>query len=536
MSDSPLTSIIESVVREGLDTLDLHGLGLTELPPLPAELLSLRRLDLSGNRLQAVPDEVFRLTQLEELNLAGNRITQLDPKIGTLHALRSLDLSENRLSTLPSELAGCTNLETLSLFDNQFSTLPAVVHELVALRSLDLAGNRIVEVPNLQTLLNLEMLNLAGNPVGNVGKVFTSPELRPLPEVAPELRPLPEVAPTPRPIPEVAPEPRPRPLPELAPDPPDSGGPPLEEADVLETIGGVAPLPAAVPAATRDVSEAPVADAEPVDAAVFCPPEVARNSVFLLQVFLYPPAAASEVERQAQQADETAERRGTYSLPLDLQIGTRVDLHLEIPALKVAEPDAVLRWRGSITAAQFEVEVPNDVAAAQVIGRVRIAVDRVPVGTLRFQLGVAAAGTTPGALEAREVRARRYRRAFVSYSSKDRAEVLRRVQAFKIAGLSVFQDVLELDPGDRWEKRLYQEIDNCDVFLLFWSKTAAASEWVLKEIDYAIARKHGDDERPPDIQPVPIEGPPIVPPPASLKDLHFNDSLLAQIQAADGIP
>jgi hypothetical protein len=55
---------------------------------------------------------------------------------------------------------------------------------------------------------------------------------------------------------------------------------------------------------------------------------------------------------------------------------------------------------------------------------------------------------------------------------------------------------------------------------------------VAKEIDYALARKHGNEDRPPDIQPVPIEGPPVVPPPERLKALHFNDALLAQINTA----
>jgi hypothetical protein len=294
-------------------------------------------------------------------------------------------------------------------------------------------------------------------------------------------------------------------------------------------------LPAAVPAATRGsgTPESAATGAEPVDTAVFCAPHVARESVFLVQVFLYPPHAATQVDTQARQADETAQRRGTYSLPLDLPLGTRVDLHLEIPGLTVPEPDAVLVWRGSTTAAQFEVAVPADSAGVQVIGRVRIAVAGVPAGTLRFQVVLTAAGTSPGAVDARELRARRYRRAFVSYSSKDRAEVLRRVQAFRIAGLSVFQDILNLDPGERWQKALYREIDKCDVFLLFWSHAAAASEYVGKEIEYALARKQGDEEQPPDIQPVPIDGPPIVPPPASLSGLHFNDALLAQIRAAE---
>jgi hypothetical protein len=289
-----------------------------------------------------------------------------------------------------------------------------------------------------------------------------------------------------------------------------------------------------VPANTGESgTRASITGAESVDTAIFCPPRVARDSSFLVQVFLYSPPAATRVDMEACRTDETAERRGTYALPLDLPLGTRVDLRLEMPGLSVPEPDARLVWRGSPTAAQFEVSVPADADHPQFLGRVRIAVAGVPAGTLRFQVTLTAAATSPGAVEARELRARRYRRAFVSYSSQDRAEVLRRVQAFRIAGLSVFQDILNLDPGERWEKALYREIDNCDVFLLFWSNAAAASEWVAKEINYALARKGGAEEQPPDIQPVPIEGPPIVPPPVSLSGLHFNDALLVQIHAAD---
>lgn len=50
---------IELVAREGLDTLDLHGLELKVLPPLTSELRTLRRLDLSGNRLRTLPPEIW---------------------------------------------------------------------------------------------------------------------------------------------------------------------------------------------------------------------------------------------------------------------------------------------------------------------------------------------------------------------------------------------------------------------------------------------------------------------------------------------
>jgi hypothetical protein len=156
----------------------------------------------------------------------------------------------------------------------------------------------------------------------------------------------------------------------------------------------------------------------------------------------------------------------------------------------------------------------------------------VPAGTLRFKIVLVAAGSAVERGMLREAEAVRYRRAFVSYSMRDRAEVLRRVQAFRIAGLDVFQDILDLEPGERWARELYREIDECDVFLLFWSRAAAASEWVAKEIAYALARKAGNEDQPPAIQPVPIEGPPPPPPPETLRHLHFNDALLAHIQAA----
>jgi hypothetical protein len=311
---------------------------------------------------------------------------------------------------------------------------------------------------------------------------------------------------------------------------------PREEAPKTSDGSTIITMPAAVHASPRAIAEPAAPDAQPVDAAVFCPPRVAKGSIFLVQVFLYPPGTEHEAAVQAREADITAERRGTYSLPLDLPPGTRVDVRLEMPDLVVAEPDAILIWRGKPTANRFEVAVPADTTGANAIGRVRIAVDGIPVGTLRFKLELGAAGMMAAATAQCEAKAVRYHRAFVSYSSQDRAEVLRRVQAFRIAGLSVFQDVLDLDPGERWERALYREIAVCDVFLLFWSRAAAASERVAKEIAYALTLKAGSDDRPPAIQPVPIEGPPPPPPPDTLRHLHFNDALLAQIQAASARP
>ena len=92
--------------------------------------------------------------------------------------------------------------------------------------------------------------------------------------------------------------------------------------------------------------------------------------------------------------------------------------------------------------------------------------------------------------------------------------------------ISFFQDLLTLDPGERWEKALYRHIDASDVFFLFWSTSAKNSEWVMKEVRYALERKNLDENAPPEIVPIVIEGPPPVPPPPELEHLHFNDTFI----------
>ena len=139
-------------------------------------------------------------------------------------------------------------------------------------------------------------------------------------------------------------------------------------------------------------------------------------------------------------------------------------------------------------------------------------VNSVPVGSLTFALKVTQEKAEAG-IQLRGDRARRYTYAFLSYASADRAEVIKRAQGLKAGGTSFFNDLLSLEPGERWEKRLYKEIDRCDVFYLFWSSQAKASKWVMKEIERALDRRAKSENGDPDIIPIIIEGPPPPAPP-----------------------
>jgi TIR domain-containing protein len=271
--------------------------------------------------------------------------------------------------------------------------------------------------------------------------------------------------------------------------------------------------------------------ADLVDVSVFGPTAIKAGSEGLIQVFLHRLGQREIAKALAQETDPDATRRGVQTLAGEIAQGQRVEIMLDARGLGVDQEMQTLVWRGEPCACQFTLSAPEDAAGRTIHPRVLVLVDSVPVGSLTFALKVTAEAvreTEPGL---RGDRARRYSYAFLSYASPDRAEVFKRAQGLKAGGTSFFNDLLSLDPGERWEKRLYEEIDRCDVFYLFWSSKAKASEWVMKETEYALARRLTSENGDPDIIPVIIEGPPPPSPPESLKEIHFNDNLLYVLAA-----
>jgi TIR domain len=119
----------------------------------------------------------------------------------------------------------------------------------------------------------------------------------------------------------------------------------------------------------------------------------------------------------------------------------------------------------------------------------------------------------------------RFRLAFISYASVDRADVIARVQGLQVAGIRYFQDLLSLEPGDRFEWKIERQIDECDLFVLFWSSAAKKSEWVRREVRRALDRQSRDLARLPEIRPIIIGPPPPESPWPEVAHLHFNDLL-----------
>jgi hypothetical protein len=268
--------------------------------------------------------------------------------------------------------------------------------------------------------------------------------------------------------------------------------------------------------------------ADLVKCTIFAPPVTTAGDAILVQVFAHLPRDARMVHTLANTFDSQASARAAKFLDQQVGRGTPLTFSLSIPGIVVEDPTQSIVWRGLPDAVQFVVKISKGHAAGRTIGTVVVSQESVPFGHLKFILEVVdnAVTTPPERASSLDQVWTRYRHAFVSYASEDRVEVLKRVQMLDRTGIGYFQDLLSLDPGERWERTLYRKIDESDVFFLFWSTAAKNSECVMKEVRYAIELHGGDEMAPPEIVPVLIEGPPPVAPPPELKDLHFNDRFL----------
>jgi TolB-like protein len=74
---------------------------------------------------------------------------------------------------------------------------------------------------------------------------------------------------------------------------------------------------------------------------------------------------------------------------------------------------------------------------------------------------------------------------FVSYSRKDKETILQHVNFFRANGLDTWIDESGINASSEWAEQIVHAITECDVFILFLSKTSVVSENVRKEIGVA---------------------------------------------------
>jgi hypothetical protein len=241
---------------------------------------------------------------------------------------------------------------------------------------------------------------------------------------------------------------------------------------------------------------------------------------FVIDVWAHLEHQRDEVMKRAREAVE----RGVHLVskgPVGVARGTVILVRLGVEGLAIEDPEDEIVWAGEIANATFLLAVPNDAKEGPRPAVATMHAAGLQIAKVHFVVDVSRAAPEGGPLL---TQSQPHHKAFASYASADRNEVLSRIQGIQTAApqLDVFFDVLSLRAGQDWEQALWETIPVNDIFYLFWSLNAKESHWVEKEWRCALETKGLDF-----IAPVPLVSPELVPPPPELASKHFDDWTLA---------
>jgi hypothetical protein len=158
-------------LADTLEILDLSGNALTALPDDLPRLHKLRIVFASNNQFTELPEVLGRCPQLSMIGFRANQIRTVPPA-ALPPLLRWLVLTDNQLAELPPEIGLCTHLQKLMLAGNQLQTLPPQMASCTRLELLRIAANRFSLLPPwLLALPRLAWLAFAGNPLSESAEI-----------------------------------------------------------------------------------------------------------------------------------------------------------------------------------------------------------------------------------------------------------------------------------------------------------------------------------------------------------------------------
>ena len=151
-------------LAETLEILDLSGNALSTLPDDLPRLRHLRILFCSDNQFTELPAVLGQCSQLSMIGFKANQIRQV-PAAALPSGLRWLILTDNQISELPAEIGRCPQLQKLMLAGNRLQSLPPEMVNCTRLELLRIAANQLPALPDwLLSLPRLSWLAYAGNP------------------------------------------------------------------------------------------------------------------------------------------------------------------------------------------------------------------------------------------------------------------------------------------------------------------------------------------------------------------------------------
>lgn len=129
------------------------------LPMCIGDLPCLEEFHATDNQLARLPDSLCELTRLRHLSCDSNKIVILPDNLGCLNALETIDASHNRLRYLPESIKDITGLKHLVVSDNDIKDLPGWISNMKEVVLLDFSANAIPKSVSIECKKRLKKAN-----------------------------------------------------------------------------------------------------------------------------------------------------------------------------------------------------------------------------------------------------------------------------------------------------------------------------------------------------------------------------------------
>lgn len=152
-----------------LQELQIIGVGCIQMPIGILNLVNLTSLDLSNNQITKIHKSLGNL-RLKQLIIADNKLSECSwtdwqwmngKNLQT--SLQLLNLSKNKLSAIPNTITCFEKLVTLDLSSNEIKRIPFAIQQLKQLRKLNLSKNGMENLPCTFSKLILDDIDLSQN-------------------------------------------------------------------------------------------------------------------------------------------------------------------------------------------------------------------------------------------------------------------------------------------------------------------------------------------------------------------------------------
>ncbi len=177
--DSPghLKEGTKALLLSGLNLTDLDGIGTLQVEDdgrkVPVTSIPNLHLYVNHNRLQALPEEMGAMDNVEFFYCEFNQLSSLPRSLADMDGLIAMYFTGNRFTEIPPFVYGMSRLTKLQFSKNRIATLPPDIGRMTELRHFSIAGNRIAAVPDsIANLTRLRVCDLSDNRISALPEAF----------------------------------------------------------------------------------------------------------------------------------------------------------------------------------------------------------------------------------------------------------------------------------------------------------------------------------------------------------------------------